>query len=221
MAMTVGHMVPTVLVLAMGAYCCWPYLGGRTAGVGVEAAGKLPELTAALLSPSIDPTPDRDPFRAAPAIEPDAIANAAAPSEDSEASEASTSEPETTSPANVSVLTLNATFLHGSRRVAMINSQLYAQGEALAQGDSTAAQYVVSEVHPYKVMLERQGQIVELNYADTGSKSDPVQRPKAAGQGPSLRAAKAATKASTPRDAAPRSHGTNTTKPTKASNAKP
>lgn len=233
MAMTAGQMVPTVLVLAMGGYCCWPYLGGESRRAGTEAAGKLPELTAALLSPSIDPTPDRDPFRAAPAIqpdaigiaaksiEPDAIGSAAAPSEDSEAAEGSSAEPETASPANLSVLTLNATFLRGSRRLAMINSQLYAQGEPLAQGESSAAPYVVSEVYPDKVMLERQGQTVELNYADTGSKSDPVPRPKAAGQGPSPRAAKGATKASTPRDATPPSHGTKTTKPTKASNAKP
>jgi hypothetical protein len=76
----------------------------------------------------------------------------------------------------LSGLTLNATFLRGSRRLAMINSQLYAQGEPLAQGDGSAARYVVSEVHPHKVMLERQGQILELNYADTASKSDPLRR---------------------------------------------
>ena len=61
-------------------------------------------------------------------------------------------------------LALNATFLRGSRRAAMINSQFYSEGETLEPSGPNIKPYVVAKIFQHHVLLERQGRTVELTY---------------------------------------------------------
>lgn len=61
-------------------------------------------------------------------------------------------------------LALNATFLRGSRRSAMINSQFYSEGETLEPSGPNVLPFVVAKIFQHHVLLECQGQTVELTY---------------------------------------------------------
>ena len=175
-------MVPAAIVLAAVGYGCWPYLDTQGPRAATQEAGKLPEITAALLSPTIAPAPARNPFGLAVATQTPATVAPSAAETDAEESTAETAEGsvaetrEIDTKSLLSDLALNATFLTGNRRVAVINSQLYAEGEPLGQSASSKQPYVVAQIYQHKVLLERQGQTVELNYPDLVPKSDAAPR---------------------------------------------
>ena len=66
-------------------------------------------------------------------------------------------------------LALDATFLHGDRRLALINGRVCAQGESLAISDAAAWPCVVAGISADKVLIEHQGRTVELKYRDPRS----------------------------------------------------
>lgn len=185
-------MAPTAVVIGVVGYCCWPYLGGSTVAP-VEAASKLPEISAALLSPTIEPAPDRDPFGATRQAqmdvpEGDTAANAtvgphgtaartgpsstlgsvpgATPGASGTAPAGQGSGPTKDKTIALSGLALNATCIQGDRRIAVINGRQYAQGESLSVSNFTTEPYIVTEIQPYKVLLAFQGASAELTYSN-------------------------------------------------------
>lgn len=71
-------------------------------------------------------------------------------------------------------LTLNGTFLRGSRKVAVINGELYSEGATLDKADPSFRALKVSQVHQHKVVIESQGQTAELRYANIVPQADPA-----------------------------------------------
>jgi hypothetical protein len=194
MALPLARIAPTAVVICAVGYCCWPYMGGSTA-TPAEAPNKLPEISAALLSPAIEPAPDRDPFGATSQAQMDT------PEDDKPAKAAvgqhgaaprtgpdSASGAGGTAPAGkghdptkdlanaLSGLALNATYIQGDRRIAVINGRPYAQGESLSVSNSTSDPYIVAQIHPYKVLFACQGESAELTYPDPARPPSPSQQ---------------------------------------------
>ena len=155
-----GKVTPIALLLGMVGYCCWPYLAGLGIGTAAEGRGKLPEVTAAMLRPALGAPAARDPFalpqaaRAAVTAKP--LAGPAVKAADTGADTAKL----------LGRLALHATYIHGQRRVAVINGEVYAEGEPLRADGATAAPFVVGSICPHKVLLRHLDETVELCYSD-------------------------------------------------------
>ena len=67
MSVIVRKTGPTVIVAAMAAWCCWPYVTGSGSHTGIKQQGDQPRITRAELSPTIGPGSDRNPFQVAAA----------------------------------------------------------------------------------------------------------------------------------------------------------
>lgn len=168
------------LVGAMVGYCCWPYVFGLGQGAATPATDTPAAIAASALLPSIDPAPDRDPFRVAtPAqavTEPstDAAHDEASAEFEFDAGTERGDELESDANRSLGRLALSATFVRGDQRVALINGRVYAPGEPLADSGSSASPFVVSEIFADKVVIERNGQTTELSYSDHDSTTRPA-----------------------------------------------
>lgn len=210
MTATIGKFAPCAIVLAAVAYCCWPYLEDEGHRPGTEKERKLPEIAASVLKPKIEPYPGRDPFGMIGNVDIFKVLQAAENKKDAAQPASATGTKtltvngehvaaETTKvPASTQDLearrkaaeielkvalnsvALNATYLHGENRVAVINNLLFAKGETLDKANLSVRSIKVSEIYPHKVVLEREGQTIELGYPDIASKSDPAARNAAA-----------------------------------------
>jgi hypothetical protein len=63
MSFPIAKFAPTAIVLGVVGYCVWPYVAGSDASANADSQAKMPEIAAALLSPKIETSPQRDPFR--------------------------------------------------------------------------------------------------------------------------------------------------------------
>jgi hypothetical protein len=72
-------------------------------------------------------------------------------------------------------LVLNATLLHGGERSALINGRVYRQGEAIEESGTGSPQRV-AEIHHHLVVLECEGQQLQLRYAEMSSGDKPPGR---------------------------------------------
>jgi hypothetical protein len=71
--MSVGKLIPSSIVLAVAGFCTWSTLSDPDPG-GKETKGKLPEVTLTMLSPTITPAPERDPFKSPGEAQPSVLA---------------------------------------------------------------------------------------------------------------------------------------------------
>jgi hypothetical protein len=158
---------PVLIVLAILGYLCWPYLGSAT-DAHANQANKGPEIAAASLSPHVETAFNRDPFKGpgahlvhAPPVTNHALGKPA--------SKPALSSTESTDLLNG--LALNATFLRGSHRSALINGALYAEGDQVKLAAATPAPVKIARVLPDKVLLQCADQTLELTYASRPSKT--------------------------------------------------
>jgi hypothetical protein len=178
MNISLEKLLPRVIVVAAVGYIAWPsasYLMSQTATPPVAT---LPEVAKALLSPTVSP-PMRDPFARKNAV----LANAgnvrkgdATRGQGGAITSSATASPKdgkSTDP--LSGLTLDATYLAGNSRLAIINGRVYAPQETLPASKTT-----VIDILPYKVLLECEGKVCALAYADTASARSVSSRPAAA-----------------------------------------
>ena len=193
MAVPIGKLAPTAVVVAAVSCCAWPYVFS-SADSGKQAAA-LPEITAAQLSPRIMPPPARDPFRPAEAP----VALVAKPAKTAPAATTrtqSTGRPtgspggngaivlRSASPAGgklkadpLSGLALTATSIVADpayrvpRRLAIINGRIYAERERLKSKDPSAPSCVVTRILPDRVLLECEGRTATLCYANVAAKA--------------------------------------------------
>ena len=182
MQLQYGKMAPTGFMIVVAGYWCWPFLDGLGAGVRSQEDKSLPEVTAELLSPKIDPPPERDPFHA---LYPGQITpvetqdpDAGGTVQDGDEFVTSGADAEKTPPASaegdfnasertanpLGGLTLNATFIKGDQRVALINGRPYMQGELLDLSNSSSGDCLVKRIDSYAVLIEHNGRTVELSY---------------------------------------------------------
>jgi hypothetical protein len=188
MAISVGRLAPRAIVLAVVGYCVWPSASALFSQPETKPPETLPDITAAMLSPALSPSPTRDPFGGAAVVpwlaakQPGAAAGKTAgkggPAKPpvSAAGKTAGKSPHSGSaktpdkPADpLGGLALDATCIVGDRRLAMINGRMYAVQETLRTGNSATPPYKVVDVLPYKVVLERDGKTLELTYSDIAS----------------------------------------------------
>jgi hypothetical protein len=216
---SVGRLVPSTIVLAVAGSCTWSTLSGPDS-VADGSAGKLPEVTRAMLSPAIGAAPDRDPFKGLGEARPDVLAglrhegtttrrkagveagnqvgagNRAATKAEAmslveneriarvvealgdaltlrlpigapgTSATGARPEPKVDLAGLLARLDLNATWVQGPRRAAVINGRVYRPGEAL-EGTAGA---LVAEVLPGRVLLECQGGRAELTMPEVSGR---------------------------------------------------
>jgi hypothetical protein len=168
------RMGPTLVMAAVFTWFCWPYLNGSATNTIVKPGDDVAALSKSLLSPTLQQTNDRDPFRApkmagrpsagdgpaaAPAVEQRsmgplglllALANAA------KARSASS-----TAASAMPTFELGGTFIQGDRRMAIINGQVYSLGETLKEPGTEANGGKVKEISEKKVLVLWGGKAVE------------------------------------------------------------
>lgn len=179
MSVQLGKVTPIGLLVGVVAYCCWPYLAAPAAGAA-DGAGKLPEVTAAMLTPVPAPAAKRDPFRPADGAGMAVTARQPAPTMTPVAKRA---DPVPDKAPPRSRLRLNATYLHGGRRLALIDGSVYAEGETLKPASPAAVPLVVERIEAHQVVLRGLGQPLELRYADQPSAAGPLAQARAAAPG--------------------------------------
>ena len=168
----IAKFAPTAIVAALAAWCCWPYLGGVEPAGGTSQQSSFTKINSSSLVPSIAGASGRDPFQPPPPEEP-----ALAESEESEetaekATVRGASPPEEDGADRPADLVLDATWIRGNRRLALINGQLCAPGEALTATRPATIPYVVRQISPHKVLIEHRGEMLELTYRNPPQKTD-------------------------------------------------
>ena len=171
MAISAGKVAPSAVVLAFVGYCVWPSVSEWTSAPPPKPPVKVPELAAALFSPTMPPRPTKNPWGGK-----DAASLAAAKEAAAGAPAGSAAAKKPVGP--LDGLKLEATCILGNQRLAMINGQLYAPQEMPPAGKSSpSTPFRVVGVFPNKVLLECKGKTVELTYE--GVVSRPASSPKA------------------------------------------
>lgn len=196
MAMTVNKMAPSMIVVAAVGYCCWPYLDQpEMRPAASKEVSKTHEIPLELLAPEVGAAQARDPFdlkekmgKAA-----DGSLLSAKTGNTKGAVEANSTEPE--SPVAIAArvaaaraaaaekaaqelrdalkgLVLNGTFVSNRQRVAVINSQLYAEGQVVRPVDGKAKSFIVARITQHKVVLQLGAQSAELSYLNPPDKAD-------------------------------------------------
>jgi hypothetical protein len=133
-----------------------------------------------MLHPAPGAVAERDPFRLPP---PARAAMAAHKPAGPAAQVAKAVDPAADTAKLLSGLALHATYIHGQRRVALINGLVYAEGEPLKPANPTTTPFVVAWVYPDRVLLRRLGQTVELHYADKSPAAGTVPQARRDGAG--------------------------------------
>ena len=174
MALTTGTIVRTAVVLGAVGYCGWP---GDGASGPAKSPARLPSVATAVLSPTIQSPPNRNPFWTADASP---LKLAATESTSHHATSNAQSKP-VAKPASdrrgdrhadpPAELVLNATSICGSERIAMINGHLYQPGAGL-MGPGPMGPLVVQQILPYKVLLRNDSRVIELGYADRARRAE-------------------------------------------------
>ena len=158
----IGKMVPTAIVAAIVVWCCWPYLEhGGPGEVGANAHS--PQITHALLEPTVAPEASRDPFHVvATAKTPGAPKEKVAPGTKASADSRATQKKDAAE--MLKGLTLSGTYISGSRRAALINGRLWEQGQRLELSKDAAEPWVLAQVFPYGVVIQSGAKSIELKY---------------------------------------------------------
>lgn len=169
MVSRLDKMGPVAAALAIVAYCCWPYLGGPAAGTSADSAVRAstfpaplrntPEETEALSDPFRLPEPRRAAAMPSLGLRPPAAAANGAVVAQAHALRADVA-------ALVKGLELNATYIRGQRRAALISGHVYDEGEALKTALAGMAPCMVVRVEADRVVLRQLDQTAEVRYAD-------------------------------------------------------
>ena len=161
-------IVPRLIVLALAAYCLWPTVSDMMWPQQRKPRKQPPELSAALLSPTLSPPPLRNPF-----VRGDARANADLPESAIAAGGGETAELAAVAEAQKAARppALEATCIVENERLAVIGGRLYAPRDQISLPGLLERTYEVVSVEPYKVVLTSGGETLELTYCDAGAKS--------------------------------------------------
>lgn len=164
-----SKLVHMSAVAALAGYCYW--CEQVETRVQVSATEKHKGSLENLLSPTIEPAPQRDPFH--PVAQPQTGAGtSAADAEAAELKLAAAGNP-------ADEFALAATIIHGPRRLAVINGSLYGEGEPLKSSVPNGQPCIVAQIHADRVLLDRGGKSVELQYSAGPSRAENPRREKA------------------------------------------
>ena len=178
MAVPIGKLAPTAVVIAAVTCCGWPYVFSSDAA-GKKAAA-MPEIAPAQLLPRILPPPARDPFlpAGAPVASLSKSAKPAKPAKTVPAlaagskgvitsrSVSATGGKPHTSTDPLGGLKLTATSILADQRLAVINGRIYAERERIKSKDPSAPPCVVARILSDCVLLECDGRMAILSYVN-------------------------------------------------------
>jgi hypothetical protein len=157
MQISLQKLVPRAVALALVGYWAWPSVDALRSQPKSKSAVKSTELPAALLKAPTSPLPTRNPFENEELI---AVAGGAGSEKRGQTGSAAARALKSNE------LTLDATCILGGRRLAVISGSLYAVHEKVPAESPSAAPYTLSNVLPYKVLLEREGKTTEISYSN-------------------------------------------------------
>jgi hypothetical protein len=172
----INKVAPTALVAALVAWCCWPHWSGARSDDLGQPPESLPKIAHALLSPHIEAASDRDPFALSAASEADSTQIAASPTaEFPQAKLVVKKRPSWEEiAATLSKLSVEATFIHGSRRMALIDGRVYEPGDALRVGIPEASEpCLVARISARNVLIRHRDKALTLTYKDPTSHRGP------------------------------------------------
>jgi len=164
-------MAPTAIVAGAFGYLCWPYADDPAAKPEATSAANARETLTSLLSPPAASAPDRDPFnsRTPPASAELATAQGAKKTASTAQAATETATPRRATEAVVATtlvdLALQGTHIQGSRRLAVINGSVYAEGDEITTSGTMTGPYKVVRVFAHRVEVLCDGQAVELTYS--------------------------------------------------------
>lgn len=159
MSTRANKLVSLGVATAAVAYGCYPFVSG--AGPDSAASLQLPKLTSAMLSPQVPPVGDQDPFRIVRSTTKPPV-TVAPPAR----VVASTPKPAFDPTAILNGLNLESTFLLGSKRLAMIDGHVYAEGAKLAPAKAkNGGELVVARVEMDHVVLRGEGHDLKLHFS--------------------------------------------------------
>jgi hypothetical protein len=160
MNISLEKLVPRAVVAAALAYCGWPSMSYLMSQPPAAVPATLPEIAKSALAPVIT-APTRDPFMPKAVAEGNAGAKPGLPNGQRGAD---TAQKEGKAGNPLGGLKLEATYLSGPSRLAIINGHVYGPTETLP-----ASKLKILDVLPYQVILECEGKRLTLAYADTAS----------------------------------------------------
>lgn len=170
MSTAIGNLLPSAVVAAVVAWCCYPYLDEPGSDAGFQQEAGPPQIVGALLSPVIESASDRDPFKPRGENGTDSAGN----EQPGIAALAGKSPPRKEDAFDVSSnLMLAATYIQGNRRVALINGQVCEPGDTLRISGPITEPCTVTRIFADTVVLLHRNQIVELKYRDSIGKTKP------------------------------------------------
>jgi hypothetical protein len=70
--------------------------------------------------------------------------------------------------------TLDGTYIRGDQRVAIINGQVFRQGQTMPISDVSKDLCTITEIGPYQVVLRHRGRNMELTYRNPTFQDDPL-----------------------------------------------
>jgi hypothetical protein len=164
-------MAPTAIVAGAFGYLCWPYANDPAAKPEATGVAKAKESLASLLSPPAASDPDRDPFNSQVLPQSANFAAAQGPastdvkSQEAKATAAPPRAGETVIATTLADLALQGTHIQGSRRLAVINGSVYAEGDEITTSGMMSGPYKVVRVFAHRVEVLCDGQAVELTYS--------------------------------------------------------
>jgi hypothetical protein len=181
---SVAKFAPLMVVLAVAVYWVWPSVVGGSKPASKPAAAAQ-GFTAEMLAPKFPRPPERNPFQAQNA----ALAEDAKPAaavarlvggkaDTIKAAENVKTTDKTKAVDNAKIvnkkdavakdagLVLNATCIGREQRLAIINGLIYKPKDTIGTSEANGPRYVVADIMPDRVLLERQGQAVSLSYLD-------------------------------------------------------
>ena len=180
MGISAGKLAPFAVILAFVGYCSWPSMSELASPTPPPPQPpKLPELAAPLYAPVMPPPLVKNPWGGKDAESLAALRNPAKPVATTAETSADAADGKSAKPPInlLAGLTLDATFIAGDERMAVINGTVYAAQEELPSSVGAAPQIKIANVLPYSVLLEHDGRTAELTYRDVVS-SDSSEKAK-------------------------------------------
>jgi hypothetical protein len=174
MAISAATLAPRVVVTAVVSYCIWPSLSVMLSPPTPPPPVKQPELAESLLSPKMLTPPSRNVFFTKAAEEAvvkemrTAAAKAKAAGKGQKGSEAD-STPDKPPVNPLLGLKLEATYIAGNSRLALINGHVYAVRDNLPSVANAKSKVTIVDVRPEEVLLAFEGKSFVLTYTDVTS----------------------------------------------------
>ncbi|MDG3007709.1 hypothetical protein [Paludisphaera mucosa] len=174
----VGTLVPPMIALAATGWAVWPYLESPVPSP--ISRTRVAEISSDSLATVPGRTPDRDPFSFTGSSAADESADATKSGPGGRAPKARPADAILkVGRAEVDILaalpgkvSLSATSIHDSRRMAVLNGRVYAEGESV-QGLDAPGPVVLAAIHPASVGLRYGGKDVEIAFPASSTMTRP------------------------------------------------